>query len=86
MPAGRTAMCHMRGVLLLKFVGGARARDIARRIGMAPATVRTTIRRLQAAGAELGRCPTTWPTPRSRCGCGFATPKDFDSTKKAGSK
>jgi Mn-dependent DtxR family transcriptional regulator len=37
-------------VLRLKFVGGVPTREIARRIGVAPSTVRETIRRFQAAG------------------------------------
>jgi transposase len=40
----------VREVLRLKFVGGAPTREIARRIGVAPSTVRTTIRRFRAAG------------------------------------
>jgi transposase len=50
MPAERTIMRHVREVLRLKFVGGVPTREIARRIGVAPSTVRTTIRRFQAAG------------------------------------
>src|SRR5215211_8073589 len=56
MPAERTAMRHVREVLRLKFVGGVTIREIARRIGVASATVRTTIRRFQAAGLS-------WPLP-----------------------
>ena len=43
-------MRQVREVLRLKFVGGVPTREIARRIGIAPSTVRTTIRRFQAAG------------------------------------
>jgi transposase len=43
-------MRHVREVLRLKFVGGVPTREIARRLGIAPSTVRTTIRRFQAAG------------------------------------
>ena len=50
MPAERTTMRHVREVLRLKFVGGVPTREIARRIGVAPSTARTTIRRFQAAG------------------------------------
>jgi transposase len=50
MPAERTNMRHVREVLRLKFVGGVPTREIGRRIGVAPSTVRTTIRRFQAAG------------------------------------
>jgi transposase len=46
----------LREVLRLKFVGGVPNREIARRIGMAPSTVRTTIGRFQAAGLS-------WPLP-----------------------
>jgi transposase len=49
-------MRHVREVLRLKFVGGVPTREIARRIGIAPSTVRTTIRRFQAAGLS-------WPLP-----------------------
>src|SRR5436190_12068519 len=49
MPAERTAMCHVREVLRLKFVGGVPTREIARRIGVAASTVRATIKRFQAA-------------------------------------
>jgi len=56
MPAERMAMRHAREVLRLKFVGGVPTREIARRIGVAPSTVRTTIRRFQAAGLS-------WPLP-----------------------
>src|ERR1700741_2098176 len=50
MPAERTTMRHVREMLRLKFVGGVPTREIARRIGAAASTVRTTIRRFQAAG------------------------------------
>jgi transposase len=43
-------MRHVREVLRLRFIGGVPTREIARRIGIAPSTVRTTIRRFQAAG------------------------------------
>src|SRR5439155_8290639 len=56
MPAERTTMRQVREVLRLKLVGGVPTREIARRIGVAPSTVRTTIRRFQAA--EL-----SWPPP-----------------------
>jgi transposase len=49
-------MRQLREVLRLKFVGGVPTREIARRIGIAPSTVRTTIRRFQAAGLN-------WPLP-----------------------
>ena len=56
MPAERTVMRQVREVLRLKFVGGVPIREIARRIGVAPSTVRTTIKRFQAAGLS-------WPPP-----------------------
>jgi transposase-like protein len=46
----------MREVLRLKFVGGVPTREIARRIGVAASTVRTTTRRFQAASLS-------WPLP-----------------------
>jgi hypothetical protein len=49
-------MRQVREVLRLKFVGGVPTREIARRIGVAASTVRTTIRRFQAAGLS-------WPPP-----------------------
>lgn len=56
MPAERTSMRQVREVVRLKFVGGVSTREIARRIGVAPSTVREMIRRLQAAGLS-------WPLP-----------------------
>jgi hypothetical protein len=56
MPAERTIMRQVREVFRLKFVGGVPTREIARRIGVAPSTVRTTIKRFQAAGLS-------WPLP-----------------------
>ena len=56
MPAERTTMRHVREVLRLKFVGGVSSREIARRVGVAASTVRTTIERFQAAGLS-------WPLP-----------------------
>jgi transposase len=49
-------MRQVREVLRLKLVGGLPTREIARRIGVAPSTIRTTIRRFQAAGL-------IWPLP-----------------------
>ena len=56
MPAERTAMRHVREVLRLKFVGGVPIREIARRLGVAPSTVRKTLDRFHAAGLS-------WPLP-----------------------
>jgi transposase len=49
-------MRQVREVVRLKFVGDISTREIARRIGVAPSTVRETIRRSQAAGLS-------WPLP-----------------------
>jgi transposase len=54
MPAERTPMRQVREILQLKFVGDVSIREIARRAGVAASTVRTTIKRFQAAGL-------TWP-------------------------
>ena len=56
MPAERTSMRQVREVLRLKLVGGVATREIARRIGVTPSTVRNTLKRFQASG--LG-----WPLP-----------------------
>jgi transposase len=56
MPAERTAMRQVREVLRLKFVGSVRTREIARRLGVAPSTVRETLKRFEAAGL-------IWPLP-----------------------
>src|SRR5438094_1953256 len=56
MPAERTAMCHVREVIRLKFVGDVPTLETARRIGVAASTVRATIKRFQAAGLS-------WPLP-----------------------
>jgi transposase len=56
MPAERTTMRQVREALRLKFVGGVPIREIARRMGVAPSTVRATLERFQAAGLS-------WPLP-----------------------
>jgi hypothetical protein len=53
MPTERLAMRHVRDVMRLK-AAGVPIREIARRVGAAPSTVRLTIRRLEGAGL-------TWP-------------------------
>jgi transposase len=53
MPTERFAMRHVRDVIKLKSAG-LPTREIARRVGAAPSTVRSTIRRFEAAGL-------TWP-------------------------
>ena len=55
MPAERTAMRHVREVLRLR-TAGISGNEIARRLNLAPSTVRLTLQRLAAAG--LG-----WPLP-----------------------
>jgi transposase len=54
-PTERFAMRQVRDVMRLKATGVA-IREIARRVGAAPSTVRLTIRRLEAAGLS-------WPLP-----------------------
>ena len=55
MPAERIAMRQVRDVLRLN-AAGVSGNEIARRVGVAPSTVRLTLKRLAAAG--LG-----WPLP-----------------------
>ncbi|MBV8892419.1 MAG: helix-turn-helix domain-containing protein, partial [Acidobacteria bacterium] len=55
MPTERLAMRHVRDVMRLK-AAGMPTREIARRMGTAPSTVRLTIRRFEATGL-------TWPLP-----------------------
>ena len=56
MPAERVAMRQAREIIRLKFSGGLKTREIARRLGLAPSTARETLRRFESAG--LG-----WPLP-----------------------
>ena len=49
MPMGRLAMRHVRDVMRLR-AAGVSIREIGRRVGAVPSTVRLTIRRLEAAG------------------------------------
>jgi hypothetical protein len=53
MPTERLAMRHVRDVIRLRSAGMP-TREIARRVGAAPSTVRLTIRRFEATGL-------TWP-------------------------
>src|SRR5712672_1046259 len=55
MPAERIAMRQVRDVLRLK-AAGVSGNEIARRVGVAPSTVRLTLKRLAVAGL-------TWPLP-----------------------
>ena len=50
MPAERVAMRQVREVVRLAFASGISGREIARRLGIAPSTVRETLRRFRAAG------------------------------------
>lgn len=49
MPMRRLAMRHVREVMRLK-AAGLSIREIGRRVGTVPSTVRLTIRRFEAAG------------------------------------
>ena len=53
-------MRQVREVLRLKAVGNLPNREIARRLGVAPSTVRETLKRFTAAGL-------TWPLVVSGC-------------------
>jgi transposase len=56
MPAERITMRQVREILRLISVGNVAVREIARRTGVAPSTVRATIKRLRAADLS-------WPLP-----------------------
>ncbi len=56
MPAERVAMRQAREVIRLKFSASVPTREIARRLGVAPSTVRETLKRFESSG--LG-----WPLP-----------------------
>ena len=56
MPAERTTMRQVREILRLMSAGDVAVREIARRTGVAPSTVRATIKRLRAADLS-------WPLP-----------------------
>jgi transposase-like protein len=56
MPAERTTMRHVRELLRLKLGAGLRVREIARRVGVAPSTMRQTLARFEGAGLA-------WPLP-----------------------
>lgn len=56
MPAERVPMRQAREIIRLKFSAGIPTREIARRLGLAPSTVRETLKRLESAA--LG-----WPLP-----------------------
>ena len=56
MPAERIAMRHVREIIRLKFSVSVPTRDIARRLGLAPSTVRETLKRFEGSGLS-------WPLP-----------------------
>ena len=56
MPAERVSMRQAREIIRLKFSAGVPTREIARRLGLAPSTVRETLKRLASAGL-------CWPLP-----------------------
>jgi len=56
MPAERVAMRQAREIICLKFSSELKTREIARRLGLAPSTVRETLRRFESAGLS-------WPLP-----------------------
>ncbi len=56
MPAERVSMRQAREIIRLKFSTSLPTREIARRVGLAPSTVRETLSRLESAGL-------CWPLP-----------------------
>ena len=56
MPAERVSMRQAREIIRLKFSASLPTREIARRLGFAPSTVRETLSRLESAGL-------CWPLP-----------------------
>ena len=56
MPAERVPMRHAREIIRLKFSASLPTREIARRLGLAPSTVRETLTRVESAGLS-------WPLP-----------------------
>ena len=58
MPAERVAMRQAREIIRLKFSSSMSTWEIARRLGLAPSTVRETLKRLD--GARLGSGPLKW--------------------------
>ena len=56
MPAERVAMRQAREIIRLKFSADVATREIARRVGLAPSTVRETLKRIESAGL-------VWPLP-----------------------
>jgi len=56
MPAERVAMRQAREIIRLKFSADVATREIARRLGLAPSTIRETLKRIESAGL-------VWPLP-----------------------
>ena len=56
MPAERVSMRQAREIIRVKFSTSLPTREIARRLGLAPSTVRETLSRLEGAGLS-------WPLP-----------------------
>ena len=56
MPAERVCMRRVREILRLKFTANVPIREIARRVGTAPSTVRAALERFRATAL-------TWPLP-----------------------
>ena len=56
MPAERVSMRQAREIIRLKFSTSLATREIARRLGLAPSTVRETLSCLESAGLS-------WPLP-----------------------
>ena len=56
MPAERVAMRQAREIIRLKLSANVPTREIARRLGLAPSTVRETLKRFEASGQS-------WPLP-----------------------
>ena len=50
MPAERVPMRDAREIICLKFSAGVATREIARRLGIAPSTVREPLKRLSMSG------------------------------------
>jgi transposase len=61
MPAERVSMRQAREIIRLKYSTGMPTREVARRLGLAPSTVREMLKRLESAG--LG-----WPLPEGMSG------------------
>src|SRR4051794_14964911 len=76
MPAERIAMRQVREVLRLK-AAGVSGNEIARRVGVAPSTVRLTLKRLASAGLS-------WPLPTELTDSALETQLFTGACKKQG--